>query len=152
MKAAIEMELNTTMHVVRESDLQALVTLAKVFPDRPIRVILNNHSVTDVPRYRGYYNAHEKHRTWYPFDIEDIVFEDVLEADTVRENMLEIIDQYGVVTVADLYDMTDLTAPYTATKYGWTDLSDENVHIVRVRDGYILKLPTPLPLVYEPKQ
>lgn len=73
------------------------------------------------------------------FDYEDIVFESRGEAELVRENMLEIIDQYGVVTVADLYDMADLTAPYTAAKYGWTNI--RTAEVIHVRDGYILKLP-----------
>ena len=73
------------------------------------------------------------------FDYEDILFETRGEAELVREQMVEIIDQYGFVTVADMYDMADLTAPYTATKYGWTNI--RNAEAVRVRDGYVLKLP-----------
>ena len=58
--------------------------------------------------------------------------------------MNEIIDRYGVVTVADLYDMADLSAPYTSNKYGWTSV--RNVEIGRVRDGYVLKLSRAMPI------
>ena len=59
--------------------------------------------------------------------------------------MIDIMDNYdGVVTVADLYDLADLTQPYTANRYGWTNL--RNATTQRVRDGYILKLPRPMPI------
>ena len=54
------------------------------------------------------------------------------------------LDQYGVVKVADMYDAAGLTAPFTANKYGWTSL--RNAETVRVRDGYIIKLPKAMPL------
>jgi hypothetical protein len=49
------------------------------------------------------------------------------------------------VTVADMYDMADLTAPYTANDYGWKSVV--NADIVRARDGgWILKLPNARPI------
>ena len=78
------------------------------------------------------------------FDYDDIVFESRGEAELVREQMVEIIDHYGFVTVADMYDMADLTAPYTAAKYGWTNI--RTAEAVRIRDGYILKLPKAMPI------
>ena len=77
-------------------------------------------------------------------DYDDIVFESRGEAELVREQMVEIIDHYGFVTVADMYDMADLTAPYTAAKYGWTNI--RTAEAVRIRDGYILKLPKAMPI------
>lgn len=59
--------------------------------------------------------------------------------------MNDIISQYGVVSVLDLYDLADVsTDNYAANKYGWTDIS--GCKAIRVRDGYILKLPRALPL------
>ena len=58
--------------------------------------------------------------------------------------MQDVIARYGVVTVADLYDMADRTAPYTSQKYGWMDVSTAETQ--RVRDGYILKLPRAYPI------
>lgn len=87
-------------------------------------------SRNDVPRSR--------------FDYDDIVFESRGEAELVREQMVDIIERYGFVTVADMYDMADLTAPYTSNKYGWTNI--RSAEAVRVRDGYILKLPKAMPI------
>ena len=73
------------------------------------------------------------------FDYGDIIFENRGEAEAVRDQMDDVIARYGFVTVADMYDMADLTAPYTANKYGWSNI--RNAEVVRVRDGYVLKLP-----------
>lgn len=78
------------------------------------------------------------------FDYEDLVFNNRGEVEAVREQMEDVIERYGFVTVADMYDMADLTAPYTASKYGWTSI--RNAEPVRTRDGYILKLPRAVPI------
>ena len=61
------------------------------------------------------------------------------EAEEVLDRMSEIIDTYGAVSVADLYDLVDVSGTYTDNNYGWDNL--RNAEAVRVRDGYILKLP-----------
>ena len=78
------------------------------------------------------------------FDYDELIFESRGQADAVLEQMIEVIEQYDVVSVLDLYDMVELPAPHTANKYGWTNL--RNADVVRVRDGYIIKLPKPFPI------
>lgn len=78
------------------------------------------------------------------FDYDDIIYSSRGEAERVREQMLDMIDRYGYVTVGDMYDMSDLTAPYTSSNYGWTNI--RSAETVRVRDGYILKLPKAMPI------
>lgn len=73
------------------------------------------------------------------FGYDDLIFDTRSEAEIVLDKMDELIDQFDFVTVADLYDMVDITAPYTANKYGWRNISSARVE--RVRDGYILRLP-----------
>lgn len=101
--------------------------------------------------YRNYYDEKRSDRrdrdrfgSNSRFDYDDILFETRGEAELVREQMVELIDRYGFVTVADMYDMSDQTAPYTANKYGWTNI--RSAEPVRVRDGYILKLPKAMPI------
>lgn len=101
--------------------------------------------------YRSYYDDKRSDRrdrdrfeSRGRFDYDDIVFETRGEAELVREQMVELIERYGFVTVADMYDMADLTAPYTANKYGWTNI--RSAEPVRVREGYILKLPKAMPI------
>ena len=58
-----------------------------------------------------------------------------------RSSQLEdMIDQYGSACVSDLYDACgQTTSNYQLNKFGWTSLATASV--VRVRDGYMLKLP-----------
>lgn len=78
------------------------------------------------------------------FDGEDLVFETRGDAEAVLREMDHMLNRYGLVRVGDLYDMADRTAPYTSNDYGWTSLN--RVDVVRVRDGYILKLPKASPI------
>ena len=78
------------------------------------------------------------------FDYEDIVFQTRGDAIAVRDQMDDLIEAYGVVRVSDIYDMAEMTAPYTANRYGWTSI--RTAEPVRVRDGYVLKLPRPMPV------
>lgn len=93
------------------------------------------------PRNRSSENTVSRQR----FDCDDIVFASKQDAEAVLGQMIDIMNNYdGVVTVADLYDLADLTQPYTSNRYGWTSLRSASTQ--RVRDGYILKLPKPMPI------
>ena len=96
--------------------------------------------------YTNYYNrkrdddrGYSGTRTNNGYDYDDIVLESRGEAEEVLERMSELIDVYGVVTVADLYDLVGITGPYTNNKYGWTNL--RNAEPIRVNGGYLLKFP-----------
>ena len=106
--------------------------------------------------YRSYYDNNKPSNSNYrgsesnqsrdKLDYEDIVFSSRGDAEMVKQQMRDVITRYGVVTIADLYEMADpnLTAPFTGHKYGWMDVS--NAGVERVRDGYILKLPRAVPI------
>lgn len=81
-------------------------------------------------------------RSGYNFD--DIKFDTRGDAENVLIAMEQEIDNYGIVSVADLYELVGITGNYTDNKYGWTDLRTADV--VRCRDGYTLKLPRALPI------
>ena len=80
-----------------------------------------------------------RHESSSRFDYEELIFETRGDAEAVRDELEEEIERYGMVTVAALYDMADRTAPYTANRYGWTNI--RHADIVRTRDGYIIRLP-----------
>ena len=100
--------------------------------------------------YRSYYDDKRDRRDSYSgygrgrFDYDDIIYETRGEAEKVRNQMLDVIDRYGFVTVGDMYDLSGLTPPYTANSYGWTSI--RTAEPVRVRDGYVLKLPKASPI------
>lgn len=79
------------------------------------------------------------------FEYDNVVFDSRGDAETVLTAMEDVIDQYGMASVADFYDLADISnTNYAANKYGWTDI--RAAQVVRVRDGYMLKLPKALPL------
>lgn len=98
----------------------------------------------DRDRDRDHSSSYVRSGSKSSFDYDDIVFETRGDAELVINQMEEIISRYGFVSVSDLYDMADLTAPYTANKYGWTDV--RTAEPVRARGGgYVIKLPRALP-------
>lgn len=102
--------------------------------------------------YRNYYEqknnnnyrGSENVRSNNGFEYDDIEFQHRGEAEAALQQMHDAVARYGIVTVADLYDMAGLTAPYTSQKYGW--MSVNGVNVVRTRDGYVLKLPRAVPI------
>lgn len=103
--------------------------------------------------YRSYYDQNrnnngnrgsENTKSRSGFEYDDIIFDNRGEAEAVKQQMQAAIGRYGFVTVADLYDMADLPAPYTSQKYGWMDVS--GAEATRTRDGYMLKLPRAVPI------
>ena len=79
------------------------------------------------------------------YDYDDISLNSRGEAEAVLDAMDDLIKRYGMVTVADLYDLVGITGSYTDNKYGWTNL--RTAEAVRTRDGkYLLRFPRPYPL------
>ena len=78
------------------------------------------------------------------YNYDDVVLTSRPDAEEVLTRMDELIDTYGMVSVADMYDLVGKTCQYTDNNYGWTNL--RTAEIVRVRDGYINKLPKALPI------
>ena len=77
----------------------------------------------------------------------ELIYETRADAEKVLNGMSEIINEYGFVTVADLYDISGLPgAYYTDSSIGWKG-SIEEPTIKKVRDGYIIDLPKPEMLV-----
>ena len=83
-------------------------------------------------------------RTRSGYTPDDIVLESRGEAEDVLTRMDELIETYGCVSVADLYDLIGKTCQYTDNKYGWINI--RNAEPVRVKDGWLLKLPKATPI------
>lgn len=88
------------------------------------------------------YSSSTRTRTGYEYD--DVILDNRGEAEDVLSRMDELVATYGLVSVADFYDLVGITGNYTDNKYGWTDIRSANV--VHVREGYMIKLPKALPL------
>lgn len=105
--------------------------------------------VSYTPYYK--YNQQSNHASERPvsrpkaaYEYDDVLFDSRGEAEKLLMAMDEAIKEYGMVSVGDYYDMAGVTSQYTTHKYGWTDLREAQV--IRIREGYIIKLPKPAPL------
>lgn len=74
-------------------------------------------------------------------DLDEIIFATRAEAQAVLEKMYEFLEEYELVSVADLYTMLGWTSRSTHTdqKWGWEDLRGSDIRLTR--GGYILILP-----------
>lgn len=102
----------------------------------------NRMSSPSVPRYDEPRTISRQARSTHSFD--EIILESRGEAEDVLGRLVDAIDQYDVVTVADLYDLVGLTSSFTDNKWGWNDL--RNAAIRRVRAGYRIELPRTIEL------
>ena len=97
--------------------------------------------------YSGYYDDKRKSSpSVKPVHYEDITFSDRSDAQETLTMLDELVECYGVVSVADLYDIVGLqTGRHTDNRFGWTDVSA--FRIVRTWDGeYMLKMPKAVPI------
>ena len=110
----------------------------------------NRSSNASYVSYRDYSNRDRRddcrngsrNRSGYSYD--DVILETRGEAEDVLTRMDELIETYGVVSVADMYDLVGKTCNYTDNKYGWKNI--RTAEPIRVRDGYMLKLPKAGPI------
>lgn len=109
-----------------------------------------NRSRSSKISYTNYYDRRDEERrrtdsrTRTGYSVDDIVLDTRGEAEDILQRMDELIDTYGIVSVADLYDLVGASGNYTDNKYGWTNI--RNAEPVRVRDGYMLRLPKAGPI------
>lgn len=104
-------------------------------------------NVNQRASYSSYYGSRQydsrpQPRVQYEYD--DILFDTREDAREVLTSMDDIVEQYGVVTVSDYYDLVGKTARWTDNNYGWTDL--RNAQIMSVSGGYTINLPKAMPV------
>lgn len=108
----------------------------------------SNHGSSYVS-YNKKYDQYSRDRRTEPrtrggYDIDNLYLENRGDAEEVLSQMDDIVAEYGVLSVADLYDLVGILPRVTDHKYGWTNV--RNARVVRTRDGYKLEMPKPLPI------
>ena len=77
-------------------------------------------------------------------DIGEIVLPTKEDAAIVLERMVDIADQFDIVSVQDLYELLGLQSTHVDTKWGWSGLHD--ARITQVREGFLIDLPAASPI------
>lgn len=94
--------------------------------------------------YRDYYTGRKIETPCY----DKIFFETLDEAEEVLSFVSDIFEDYGVVYVADLYDLCGVPSTFKDNMIGWNDsYSVSKMYILKTKYGYQLKLPKPVDLV-----
>ena len=79
------------------------------------------------------------------YSYEDVKFDYREDAEAVLKQLDDMMREYRMVRVADLYDLAGISHDYTDNDYGWTNI--RNAEIIRARDGgYIIKMPRAIPI------
>lgn len=69
----------------------------------------------------------------------EIILGSRAEAEQVIQALMDPLEQYDWVTVADLYKLVGVVPSFQDEKWGWDNLASATTR--RVRDGYLLELP-----------
>lgn len=91
----------------------------------------------DSSRERNYLSPSARARQ----NFDNIILESRGEAEDVLSHLTDLVEDYGVASVGDYYDLLGIESNFTDNKYGWTNVADG--YIERVRNGYSIKLPRP---------
>lgn len=76
--------------------------------------------------------------------VHQLLFDDRGDAEEVLSGMVDLIDEFDVASVKDLYRLARLETDYTKETYGWYNLSEARIE--STRRGWLLKLPKPVVL------
>jgi hypothetical protein len=75
-------------------------------------------------------------------NLDELIIPSRQEAEEVIDRMFDVLSRYGVVSVADLYELTGVQSSHTDMKWGWNNL--RGAKAVRLRQGgFLLDLPEP---------
>ena len=75
------------------------------------------------------------------YNFDNIIYPTRGDAEAALSALDDIMEEYKVVSVSDLYEVSDLPTPsYTANNYGWLSLRSAEV-FRHSSGGYIIKLP-----------
>lgn len=120
------------------------IGLAKVITEKVDTLLYDKEPFGSYrsPKYNVEYVSYRNfHSNRYD---EHFIFETREEADGIFNNIVELINEHGSVTVADVCDLCGQTSTSFDSQRGWKSTKDMKVIITR--HGYELYLPKPVEL------
>ena len=101
------------------------------------RYVDNRMSSSRVRGYVDYSRQSEKALHHKSENLSNVVrvieFDSANDANDVLSYMIDSVEQYGLVTVADFYELSDVASKFTDHQFGWTNL--DGVRVVPIRGG-----------------
>ena len=97
-------------------------------------------------RYKSYYKHKPVYATNVIQDFKNIhhIFRKYSDAEEVVQSMREIMQSYGFVSVADVYELTAKPTEYTHRLYGWDNAIDiARAEILKINDGWVIHIADP---------
>lgn len=85
--------------------------------------------------------ARQANQTRIGGNYQDLVVPTQQDAERLLAGMYDLLNEYRVVAIADLYELANISPQPSDNAYGWTTL--DGSRISKVRDGYLLELPRP---------
>ena len=102
-----------------------------------------NYNKIDTNKSKNYRQISKEGRARH--DFQEIVIPDRGDAQAILEGLYRIHEEFGMVSVSDLYDLVGVDNPnFQDNKWGWENLMGTNIK--PVRGGYIINLPRTHPL------
>lgn len=77
-------------------------------------------------------------------DFDDILFDSRYDAEHVLTRLVDIVEDYDTVSVADFYELAGIESSYTDRNWGWDSLG--KAYVDRTRDGYVIRFPRTIPI------
>lgn len=115
---------------------------------RPSSGYTSYSSSSRAYRGTGYYESRRSERREprqpKPTNVEDLVFDTRGDAVDVIDFIVEQIEQYGQVSVADLMSSVGIQPRYTDERWGWT--TTDAFEIRQIREGWLVSADRPEPL------
>ena len=79
------------------------------------------------------------------FDFSNLAFPERAQVEAIIEAMYDTINEYGMITVAGLYDLLGQSGTgFTDQKFAWDAQAFAGTKPAKIREGWVLDLPLPL--------
>jgi hypothetical protein len=79
------------------------------------------------------------------FDFSNLAFPERAQVEAIIEAMYDTIEEYGMITVAGLYDLLGQSGTgFTDQKFAWDARTFAGTKPAKIREGWVLDLPLPL--------
>lgn len=110
-------------------------------PNYTSRIQYNNPVLRGDPINRALLPNQSARTAWVSNrkDFDDIILTQESEANAVVERLIDIVDQYEVVSIADLSEILGQPSSPIDNKWGWTNLA--TIEVRQVREGWRISFP-----------